>query len=145
MTTVEREKMIDFVKVLKDGVEFYREAKKHVRDSRSLTLFEKNATTRERLINELKPHVEVETGDLQTTQTIKGKLHIIYTKILAKIKDADSTWMHQLEELEDRTLEEMDELMKEITTPEIKKVLSMQYLVLKECHAEMRQRETEAT
>jgi uncharacterized protein (TIGR02284 family) len=144
MTNTEREKLIELVKVLQDGVEFYREAKKHFSDSRNLTLFEKNANTRERIITELKPHVEVQTGDLQTSQSIKGKLKIFYTKILAQIKDADSTWIHQLEELEDRTLDEMDELMKEITTSEIKQLLSMQYLVLKECHAEMRQRETAA-
>ena len=131
-------KLVEFVNVLNDGVTFYHQAIKHISNQDQVKLFEKNLRIRGDLIKELKPYIVTQTGGQDAGHSIKGNLNLKYTQILTMLRDTDSTWISKLEDIEDRTLEELTELMHDDDViPIVRDILKVNHRKIRKCHDEM--------
>ena len=140
MQAQETRAVIDLVRVLNDGVDFYRDAEQKVRDPALKRTFERMATTREKLLNRIQPYVVLKEGASEHGHTLSGKTLEVYTNLKAALKsDVDQTYIDSLEELEDRTLAELREAITAAHNVEVVAALREFHPQLKQCHEEMRQ------
>ena len=131
--------MRDLVKVLNDGVEFYIDAKKELRGSGYETTLQEMIDVRQAALVRLQPLIYVREGEVETGQTVSGTLRKTYTDVLAKIRNNKSqTYIVQLEELEDRTLEYIRNAMLEVTSVDFNTALNHIFTSLQHCHNRMR-------
>src|SRR5690606_11027230 len=139
MTTQEVHRMRDLVRVLNDGIDFYRDAEAKVQDTNLKRTFERMATTREKLINRLQPFIVMQEGDAERGHTVSGRMRELYTSMLASMKaDSDQTYIDHLESLEDKTLEELRAAISDAENVEVVAALREFHPRLKQCHEEMR-------
>lgn len=138
MATNEIAVMRDLVKVLNDGVEFYIDAKKELRGSGYENTLQEMIDVRQAALVRLQPLIYVREGEVETGQTVSGTLRKTYTDVLAKIKSSKSqTYIVQLEELEDRTLEYIRNAMLEVTSVDFNTALNHIFTSLQHCHNRM--------
>ncbi len=139
MTTQEVHRMRDLVRVLNDGIDFYRDAEAKVQDTNLKRTFERMATTREKLINRLQPYIVMQEGEAEHGHTVSGRMRELYTSMLASMKaDSDQTYIDHLESLEDKTLEELRAAISDAENVEVVAALREFHPRLKQCHEEMR-------
>ncbi len=141
MSTNETDALVRLLKVLNDGMMFYKEAKKHVGHDLYPSLFEKHTSMREELIRDLQAVLFAKSGKIIDGHTVASKLRLAYTNILGMINDTDLTWVHQLEKIEVRTLNEMHKFMEHARNPEILRIIRQKFPAIQRCHDEMRQLE----
>lgn len=131
--------MRDLVKVLNDGVEFYTDAKQELRGSGFENTFQEMIDVRQAALVRLQPLIYAREGEVETGQTMSGTLRKTYTDVLAKIKSSKSqTYIAQLEELEDRTLEYIRNAMLEVSSVDFNTALNHIFTSLQHCHNRMR-------
>ncbi|MDP5028972.1 MAG: PA2169 family four-helix-bundle protein [Paraglaciecola sp.] len=100
------EKVTDIIKVLNGGISFYEEALEKV-DSQSLkTMFGRLILQKRHAVAMLQPFAIEEQGEVEKDTAITIDIRKLYTKLLgAMSSDTDHTYVEQLEEVEDKTLE----------------------------------------
>lgn len=139
MATNEIAAVRDLIKVLNDGVEFYTDAKLELRGSGYENILQDMIDVRQAALVRLQPLLYAREGEVETGQTLSGSLRKTYTDMLAKIKSSKSqTYIVQLEELEDRTLEYIRSAMSEVTSADFTTALDHIYSSLQHCHNRMR-------
>src|SRR5690554_1392078 len=139
MATQEIHRVRELVRVLNDGVDFYRDAEARVQDTSLKRTFERMATTREKLLNRLQPYLVMQEGDAEHGHTVSGRMQELYTNILASMtSDSDQTYIDHLESLEDKTLEEMRAAISDAENVEVVAALREFHPRFKQCHEEMR-------
>ena len=139
MATNEISAVRDLIKVLNDGVEFYTDAKIELRGSGYENILQDMIDVRQAALVRLQPLLYTREGEVETGQTVTGTLRKTYTDMLAKIKSSKSkTYIAQLEELEDRTLEYIRAAMQEVTSVDFNTALNHIYASLQHCHNRMR-------
>lgn len=139
MQSQETYRVRELVRVLNDGVDFYRDAEAKVTDSNLKRTFERMATTREKLINRLQPYIIMQEGEAEHGHTVSLRMRELFTNILASMKaDSDQTYIDNLETVEDKTLEEMRAAISDAENVEIMATLREFHPKLKQCHEEIR-------
>jgi len=139
MATQETQRVRELLRVLNDGVDFYRDAEAKVEDVHLKRTFERMATTREKLINRLQPYIVMQEGDSEHGHTISGRMRELYTNLLAAMKsDRGQTYIDHLETLEDKTLEELRAAISDAENVEVVAALREFHPKLQQCHEEMR-------
>ena len=139
MATQEISAVRDLIRVLNDGVEFYTDAKMELRGSGYENVFQDMIDVRQAALVRLQPLVYKREGEVETGQTLSGSVRKTYTDLLAKIKSSKSpTYIAQLEELEDRTLEHIRSAIKEAQSEDVSIALNHIYSTLQNCHNRMR-------
>lgn len=129
----------DLIKVLNDGVKFYTDAKIELRGSGYETLFQEMIDVRQNALVRLQPLLYAREGDVEDGQTLEGSLRKTYTELLAKIKSSKSkTYIVQLEELEDRTLEFVKRAQSEVVSVDFTIAINYILISMQECHQRMR-------
>lgn len=111
----EKEKsLIDAIKVLQGGVNFYEEALGKISDARIKLVFKKMAAHKRTAIDALEPFV---AGDYMHTEHKSDcivKTRQLYTKLASIISgNKQYTYAYQLEEVEDRVLDALDDALAE--------------------------------
>ena len=139
MATQEISAVRDLIRVLNDGVEFYTDAKMELRGSGYENVFQDMIDVRQAALVRLQPLVYKREGEVETGQTLSGSVRKTYTDLLAKMKSSKSpTYIAQLEELEDRTLEHIRSAIKEAQSEDVSIALNHIYSTLQNCHNRMR-------
>ncbi|WP_049631692.1 PA2169 family four-helix-bundle protein [Cellvibrio sp. pealriver] len=129
----------DLIKVLNDGVNFYTDAKIELKGSGYESVFQEMIDVRQNALVRLQPLLYAREGDVEEGNTIEGSLRKTYADLLAKIKSSKSkTYIVQLEELEDRTLETIKKAQQEVVSIDFNIALNYILVSMQECHNRMR-------
>ncbi len=138
-STQEVEHLKGLIRVLNDGIEFYRDAEEKVADASLKRTFERMATTKEKLVNRLQPYIVLKEGDHESGHTLVGRARELYAQVRGALStDSGQAYISSLEELEDTTLEEMRDAIKHVQNVEVVAALREFQPQLKQCHDEMR-------
>ena len=110
--TTSVEKVTDVIQVMKAGVEFYNDAIEQVNDTFVKNTFRKMATNKEAAIQALQPLAIGEQGEIEDGTSLAVDSRKMYTKFAALFaSDEDYTYVKQLEEVEDKVLEVLDDAL----------------------------------
>lgn len=107
------EELNDVIAVLKGGATFYRDAAEQVTNPALAEIFRTNAAKRELAITDLSAHVR-SYGETPADGSWAETAYAWYTSALATFGDQENTLVAQLEEHEDRTLEELHDAVEDI-------------------------------
>ncbi len=107
------EELNDVIAVLKSGERFYRDAAKRVENPALADLFVENAEKRKLAIADLSDHVR-RHGETPASGSWAETAYSWYTSALAAFGDEETVLVAQLEEHEDRTLEELHDAIEDI-------------------------------
>lgn len=137
--TTEISAIRDLIKVLNDGVSFYNDAKVELKGSGYDNVFQEMIDIRQNALTRLQPLLYAREGEVEDGNTVGGSLRQAYTDLLAKIKSNKSkTYIVQLEELEDRTLEFVKKAQAEAVSVDFTIALNYILISMQECHNRMR-------
>ncbi|UJF20507.1 PA2169 family four-helix-bundle protein [Shewanella sp. OMA3-2] len=104
------ENVADVIQVMRAGVDFYQDAVEKVNSSSLKGTFTKMATKKAAAIQALQPLAIAEQGEIEDGNSIAVETRKIYTKFVAMFSsDEDYTYIKQLEEVEDKVLEVLDD------------------------------------
>lgn len=137
-TTDNLEKIDDIVKVLNGGIEFYEDAIKKVDSPQVKSVFDKMITVRRNAVDKLQPLVVRQTGDIEDGSSIIVDIRKMYTDLKGKITGDDHTYVEQLEEVEDKTLEVIREAIEANDAISVKETLRLLLSQAKAHHDEMK-------
>lgn len=137
-TTNELNHIDDIVKVLNGGVVFYRDAIKKVRSPHAKAVFTDMIKFRRDALYKLQPLVVEQTGDIESSLSLAVSIRKKYTEIIGKITGDDHTYIAQLEEVEDKTLDVIREALKENDDPSVKQTLTALLAQAKVVHDQMK-------
>ncbi len=142
MSTNEISTLRDLIKVLNDGITFYTDAKHELKGSGYEPALQDMIDVRQGALARLQPFVYSSEGELETGHTFVGNMRKTYTDVLTSIKSSSTskskTYITQLEELEDRTLEFIKKALDEATSVDVTSALNFIYSTLQQCHNRMR-------
>ena len=132
------EKVADIIKVLNGGIKFYEEALNKV-DAQSIkVVFGRMIVQKRSAVAKLQPYAIAETGEVEKDSSMAVDVRKTYTKLLSAVSsDSDHTYVSQLEEVEDKTLEVIREALEEQPVA-VKQVLLGVLSDAKLAHGEMR-------
>lgn len=129
----------DIIQVLNSGIEFYTDAKEQVRDQRLVQFFDRMLTARRMVKERLQPFAVQEDGKREEGSAFSVEVRKVYTKVISAISsDTEHTYISQLEEVEDKTLEELRIALKDNQPPQYEAALLQSMSTMQECHDEMR-------
>ncbi|WP_439134988.1 ferritin-like domain-containing protein [Pseudomaricurvus sp.] len=127
------------IKVLNGGIEFYESAIEKVENPDVIKEFKSMALARKNAVVKLQPFAKLSDGERETGRSASVKVREMYTDILGVVStDKDFTYIKQLEEVEDKTLDEIRDAMEEIPEPLYASTLGEVYQEMKDCHDHMR-------
>ncbi len=129
----------ELVQIAHDGVEFYTEAGKEVKDVDLKATFARMASAKRDLIASLSTKLIASNEDVPTDGTVVGKLREMYADVRASISsNEEKIYVAQLEATEDRLLEHYDAAIKEVEDPLVLAMLKAHMTRVHACHSEMR-------
>jgi uncharacterized protein (TIGR02284 family) len=132
------EHISDIVKVLNSGVEFYSDAQDKVDNPAIASVFKMMASVRRSAIEQLQPYAAIEEGEREEGSSLAVEIRKLYTGMLAAVtSDKDHTYISQLEEVEDKTLEELKTALDKDQPGACRMALLKVYNDIKECHDKM--------
>jgi len=130
----------DIIKVMNGGIEFYQEAKTKLDDSTYKAFFDRMIGAKAEAVAELQPFAVAQQGEVETDTSNLVKARQAYTKLMSKITSETTafTYVDQLEEVEDKVLEELDLALERNQTQDCEVTLRRVKVRMKECHDEMK-------
>ncbi|MDP5057640.1 MAG: PA2169 family four-helix-bundle protein [Marinomonas hwangdonensis] len=130
----------DIIKVMNGGIEFYQEAKTKLDDSTYKAFFDRMIGAKAEAVAELQPFAVAQQGEVETDTSNLVKARQAYTKLMSKITSETTTFTYvdQLEEVEDKVLEELDLALERNQTQDCEVTLRRVKVRMKECHDEMK-------
>lgn len=130
----------DIIKVMNGGIEFYQEAKNKLDDTTYQAFFDRMIEAKQEAATELQPFAIDQQGEAETDNSTMVKVHQAYTKLLSKVSGDTTafTYVDQLEEVEDKVLEELDLALERKQTQDCEVTLRRVKVKMKECHDEMK-------
>lgn len=126
------------IKVLNTGIDFYTEAQDKVESTQVATVFGNMATIRKSAVTRLNAYTELRDGETEEGGDFASEARRMYTNLIASIKsDSDYTYISQLEEIEDKTLEELKSALNKDLDPGCRAALSEIMAEMNQCHDRM--------
>jgi|GEM_PF-1049358 len=105
-------KISNLIKTLNSSVEFYKEAAKEVDKPTVATTLQNMALTHSKNIATLQPFVRAEDGESEDGSSFAVDMRKQYASVMDSIKsDGDLTYISQLEEVEDKLLEQCKDVL----------------------------------
>lgn len=139
LNTPDMKHVSDIIQVLNSGIEFYSDAKEKVEDQHLVQFFDRMVNARRMVKEQLQPFAVKEDGKREEGSAFSVEARKVYTKVIgAMSSDKDHTYISQLEEVEDKTLEELRAALKEKQPPQYEAALLQSMATMQECHDEMR-------
>lgn len=139
LNTPDMKHVSDIIQVLNSGIEFYSDAKDKVEDKHLVQFFDRMVTARRMVKEQLQPFAVQDDGKREEGSAFSVEARKVYTKVIgAMSSDKDHTYISQLEEVEDKTLEEFRIALKEKQPPQYEAALLQSMATMQECHDEMR-------
>ncbi len=110
--TAQVENVSDVIQVMKAGIDFYEDAIEKVESSRVKQTFRKMVVNKRQAIDTLQPLAIAEQGEKETGSSFAVSSRKLYTKLAGALSsNEDHTYVKQLEEVEDKVLEVLDEAL----------------------------------
>ncbi|MBT1064424.1 PA2169 family four-helix-bundle protein [Bowmanella sp. Y26] len=132
-------KVSDVIKVLNGGIEFYEEAREKVSSVHIKHMFNRMITAKQNAVSALQPFAVAENGEIEDDTSLAVDLRSFYTKLLGSIStDKEHTYVDQLEEVEDKLLDALDDALKCEQPPQCAIVLRKVKADMQVCHDEMK-------
>ncbi|WP_372626004.1 PA2169 family four-helix-bundle protein [Arsukibacterium sp.] len=129
----------DIIQVLNSGIDFYGDAKEKVDDRQLASFFDRMLNARRLVKERLQPFAIAEDGKREDGSAFTVEARKVYTKVIgAMSSDKEHTYISQLEEVEDKTLEELKAALTENQPPQFVTALRQSLTTMQECHDEMR-------
>ncbi len=130
----------DIIKVMNGGIEFYQEAKTKLDTDSYEAFFNRMISAKREAAAELQQFAVQEQGELEQDSSNAVKLRKSYTSLLSKVSGDTTafTYIDQLEEVEDKVLEEIDIALEREQTQACEIALQRIKVRMKECHDEMK-------
>lgn len=139
LSTVEVNHVSDIVQVLNSGIEFYQDAKKQVDNTQLASFFDRMINARKTVKQKLQPFAIAEEGEIEKGSAFTVEVRNIYTKIIGSMSsDKEHTYISQLEEVEDKTLEEIRTALHKKQPVDCEAALLSSLAIMQECHDEMK-------
>lgn len=113
-TTHEVSKISDIIRAMRSGVSFYEDALEKVDDVFVKNAFLEMIRNKNAIIESLQPYAVAEQGEREEGSSVAVDSRKIYTKVANLFtSSAEHTFVDQLEEVEDKVLEVIDEALAE--------------------------------
>jgi uncharacterized protein (TIGR02284 family) len=110
----EVKKVTDVIKVLQGGIDFYQKAINEIESNNVKSMFRRMIEGKQEAIEALQPFAINQQGERETDSDWMVSTRKLYTQMIGKMSsDEEHTYIKQLEEVEDRVLEVLDEALKE--------------------------------
>ncbi|MFP8966163.1 PA2169 family four-helix-bundle protein [Pokkaliibacter sp. CJK22405] len=133
--------LASFLDICEDAKSFYLHAAEKTDDEALKRLFNDQAASRDAIIRDLRPEYEIRMKEpLETKTTMTHKLHEWYADMkVAVTREAkeDYVLVKELEEVEDKTLVELQETIHEVQSPELENRLNLQLTQMHKAHDRM--------
>ena len=132
------EEINDVISVLKGGAEFYREGAEEVKNPELAKLFREYAAKRDAAVIELSAEVAAH-GGTPSEGSWAEKAHAWYGEAKSWFGDKEDTLIAELEEHEDRTLEEIRDALEDVpATHPAHAILTRHLGIFQQTHDHMR-------
>ena len=139
LSTTEVKHVSDIVQVLNSGIEFYRDAKEQVDNPQLASFFDRMINARRTVKQNLQPFAIAEEGEVEQGSAFTVEVRNIYTKIIGVMSsDKEHTYISQLEEVEDKTLDEIRTALNKKQSADCEAALLSSLATMQECHDEMK-------
>lgn len=133
------DKVADIIKVLNGGIEFYQDAMNKVESPNVRNMFSRMIDEKRKAVEELQAFAIAEKGDKEKATAFSVDLRNMYTNVLGMFtSDKDHTYIDELEEVEDKVLEVMDEALEEDQPSACAASLRKIRARMQQCHDEMK-------
>ena len=137
--TTEVHHIAGIIKVMNSGIEFYQEAKSKIEQPEYTGFFNRMIDAKEEAVFELQKFAVAETGAVENGSDTMTQARKAYSNLVDKISSSSTeTYVSQLEEVEDKVLDEIDTALKKEQPADCEATLRRVYTRMKECHDEMR-------
>lgn len=128
----------DLINMLEDGRQFYKDAAGEVDRPDLKALFTRMAQSKTLILNDLKTTVTFK-GEEPSEGSFAGSVRKLYADIRTKLaSDSDAEYVSQLEEFEDRILEEFRKQSKDSDNGEVRSIALRYLSEVQKDHDEMR-------
>jgi uncharacterized protein (TIGR02284 family) len=129
----------DLVELLNDGEKFYSEAATKVKIPAYANLFQRMAQQKQAIASDLSARLASHGETAPEGGTLLGSLRKFYADVRASMSsDAESIYVAQLEQTEDRILEAFRDELTQSDDMELRRIAERHYPDLKRTHDEMR-------
>lgn len=129
----------DLVELLNDGEKFYSEAATKVKIPAYANLFQRMAQQKQAIASDLSARLASHGETAPEGGTLLGSLRKFYADVRASMSsDAESIYVAQLEQTEDRILEAFRDELTQSEDMELRRIAERHYPDLKRTHDEMR-------
>ena len=128
----------DIIQVMNSGIDFYEKAQDKVQNPAVGALFQRMIDARKVSVESLQPYAINQQGEREDGSSFAVEARRAYTSLITKLSsDNDETYVNELEEVEDKTLEEIKAAMKKPQPHDCEAALSKVLLTMQSCHTEM--------
>src|SRR5690606_35931899 len=135
--TQEVKHVTDIVQVLNSGIDFYTDAKEKVDDKRLAQFFDRMINARRMVKERLQPFAVQEEGKREEGSAFTVEARKVYTKVMGEMSsNKEDTYIAQLEEVEDKMLDEIRIALKEKQRAQYESALLQAFATMQECHDE---------
>ena len=141
MSILDQERTIvtHLMDVCKDGRDFYRNAADKIENNELENIFIDSANTRDVIIVSLQDYMKQQGESIEAEGTVTGKITSFFGELAATITpNTGKTLVTQLEEAEDRSLEEFQKAMDKNITPALKERIAHHKDDLQHTHFRMK-------
>lgn len=129
----------DLVELLNDGEKFYSEAATKVKIPAYANLFQRMAQQKQAIASDLSARLASRGETAPEGGTLLGSLRKFYADVRASMSnDAESIYVAQLEQTEDRILEAFRDELTQSEDMELRRIAERHYPDIKRTHDEMR-------
>ena len=128
----------DIIQVMNSGIDFYEKAQEKVQDPAIGALFQRMIDARKVSIENLQPYAINQQGEREDGSSFAVEARRAYTALITKFSaNNDQIYVKELEEVEDKTLEEIKAAMKKPQPHDCEAALAKVLLTMQSCHTEM--------
>jgi len=129
----------DLIELLNDGEKFYSEAATKVKIPAYANLFQRMAQQKQAIASDLSARLASHGETAPEGGTLLGSMRKFYADVRASMSsDAESIYVAQLEQTEDRILEAFRDELTQSEDMELRRIAERHYPDLKRTHDEMR-------
>lgn len=133
------EKVSSIIKVLNGGIEFYTDALAKVDSQGVKSVFNTIIRDKQAAITKLQPFAVAEQGEYEEDNALAVDARNMYTRLISTFSsDSDHTFVSQLEEVEDKTLDVIRDALDEEQPADCRLVLNAVLADMKKCHDQMK-------
>ena len=128
----------DIIQVMNSGIDFYEKAQDKVQDPSVSALFQRMIDARKVSVESLQPYAINQQGAREDGSSFAVEARRAFTALLSTFtSDNDQTYIKELEEVEDKTLEEIKAAMDKPQPADCEAALAKTLLTMQSCHTEM--------